>query len=80
MVTGERVARPNDKATYYRQERFSGEFRRAVTLPDADVQSTPRWPPRCPWGRVVAVTVFHPQRFSLSSGLISVSRGFQCTA
>ena len=33
-VTGERVARPNDKATYYRQERFSGEFRRAVTLPD----------------------------------------------
>jgi len=33
-VTGERVARPNDNATYYRQERFSGEFRRAVTLPD----------------------------------------------
>lgn len=33
-VTGERVVRPDDKATYYRQERFSGEFRRAVTLPD----------------------------------------------
>jgi HSP20 family protein len=33
-VAGERKVQPSDKASYYRQERFSGEFRRAVTLPD----------------------------------------------
>src|SRR6476620_8053488 len=33
------------------------------------------WPPRCPRGRVVAITVFHPKRFSLSFGVIFVWRG-----
>lgn len=33
-VAGERQAAPNETATYYRQERFNGEFRRVVTLPD----------------------------------------------
>lgn len=33
-VSGKRDAAPDPKATYYRQERFSGEFRRAVSLPD----------------------------------------------
>jgi HSP20 family protein len=33
-VRGERKASLDDKATYYRQERFSGEFRRVLTLPE----------------------------------------------
>jgi HSP20 family protein len=33
-VSGERRIPVNEKATYYRQERFSGEFRRVITLPD----------------------------------------------
>jgi HSP20 family protein len=33
-VSGQRQLALNDKATYYRQERFSGEFRRVITLPD----------------------------------------------
>lgn len=33
-VSGERKEPPDEHATYYRQERFSGEFRRAITLPD----------------------------------------------
>jgi HSP20 family protein len=33
-VSGERRVPMNEKATYYRQERFSGEFRRVITLPD----------------------------------------------
>ena len=33
-VAGERKVQPSDKGSYYRQERFSGEFRRAVTLPE----------------------------------------------
>jgi HSP20 family protein len=36
-VTGERQVPVNEAATYYRRERFGGEFRRVVTLPeDAD--------------------------------------------
>jgi HSP20 family protein len=31
-IAGERAIPTDDKATYYRQERFSGEFRRAVSL------------------------------------------------
>jgi HSP20 family protein len=34
LVSGKREVPENEKATYYRQERFSGEFRRAITLPD----------------------------------------------
>jgi len=33
-VTGERRLRVKDNATYYRRERFGGEFRRVVALPD----------------------------------------------
>lgn len=33
-ISGERPIQINDKATYYRQERFNGEFRRAITLPE----------------------------------------------
>ena len=33
-VAGERKVESSDKGTHYRQERFSGEFRRAMTLPD----------------------------------------------
>lgn len=33
-VSGERNIAPDEKANYYRQERFSGEFRRAITLPE----------------------------------------------
>lgn len=33
-VTGRREVPTDPKATYYRQERFGGEFSRAVTLPD----------------------------------------------
>ncbi|HJY05980.1 MAG TPA: Hsp20/alpha crystallin family protein, partial [Bryobacteraceae bacterium] len=33
-VSGERNLTPDEKASYYRQERFSGEFRRAITLPE----------------------------------------------
>lgn len=33
-IAGERRIAVEDKATYYRQERFSGEFRRVLTLPD----------------------------------------------
>ena len=33
-VSGERKASLDDKVTYYRQERFSGEFRRVLTLPE----------------------------------------------
>ncbi len=33
-VTGERQAPLKDNATYYRRERFGGEFRRVVALPD----------------------------------------------
>jgi HSP20 family protein len=36
-VAGERQVPVKEEATYYRRERFAGEFRRAVTLPeDAD--------------------------------------------
>lgn len=36
-VAGERQVPVNETATYYRRERFDGEFRRVVTLPeDAD--------------------------------------------
>ena len=31
-IAGERHIRIDDKASYYRQERFSGEFRRAISL------------------------------------------------
>ena len=34
LVAGERHPPLDEKATYYRQERFGGEFRRAITLPD----------------------------------------------
>src|SRR6185295_17489236 len=34
VVTGEREITPEPTATYYRQERFSGDFRRVVSLPD----------------------------------------------
>lgn len=33
-IAGERQIAVEDKATYYRQERFSGEFRRVLTLPE----------------------------------------------
>jgi HSP20 family protein len=33
-VSGARKIEINEKAEYYRQERFDGEFRRVVTLPD----------------------------------------------
>jgi len=33
-VGGEREAPRDDAATYYRQERFGGEFRRVLSLPD----------------------------------------------
>ncbi len=34
MVAGTRALPLDDKATYFRQERFDGEFRRIVTLPE----------------------------------------------
>lgn len=34
LVSGKREVPEDQKATYYRQERFSGEFRRVITLPD----------------------------------------------
>lgn len=34
LVSGARKLPVNAKATYYRQERFDGDFRRVVTLPD----------------------------------------------
>jgi HSP20 family protein len=33
-ISGERVVQRNDARQYYRQERFSGAFRRVVSLPD----------------------------------------------
>ncbi len=33
-VAGERELPPNEAASYYRRERFSGDFRRVVTLPE----------------------------------------------
>jgi HSP20 family protein len=33
-VSGERKASLDDNVSYYRQERFSGEFRRVLTLPE----------------------------------------------
>jgi len=33
-ISGEREIRPDEHATYYRRERFSGAFRRAVSLPE----------------------------------------------
>jgi HSP20 family protein len=33
-VSGSRVLPINEKATYFRQERFDGEFRRVITLPE----------------------------------------------
>ena len=33
-VSGKREIRVQEDATYYRQERFSGEFRRVISLPD----------------------------------------------
>ncbi len=33
-IAGERRVPVEDKAAYYRQERFSGEFRRVLTLPE----------------------------------------------
>lgn len=33
-VTGEREVPGEEAATYYRQERFGGEFRRVISLPD----------------------------------------------
>jgi HSP20 family protein len=33
-VSGERNVPREDEATYYRQERFGGEFRRVISLPD----------------------------------------------
>jgi HSP20 family protein len=33
-VSGERTLAPRESATYYRQERFSGEFRRVISLPE----------------------------------------------
>jgi len=33
-VSGEREAAREEQATYYRQERFDGEFRRVLNLPD----------------------------------------------
>ena len=34
LVSGERRLPVEEKATYYRQERFDGEFRRVITLPE----------------------------------------------
>jgi HSP20 family protein len=34
LVSGERKLPVNEKATYFRQERFDGEFRRVITLPE----------------------------------------------
>ena len=34
LVSGERRLPLEEKATYYRQERFGGEFRRVITLPE----------------------------------------------
>ncbi|MGE5339306.1 MAG: Hsp20/alpha crystallin family protein [Gemmatimonadota bacterium] len=34
VVAGMREIPEDERATYYRQERFSGEFRRVITLPD----------------------------------------------
>ena len=34
QVSGERKLQHNDRATYFRQERYDGEFRRVITLPD----------------------------------------------
>jgi HSP20 family protein len=34
LVSGGRKLPINDKATYFRQERFEGEFRRVITLPE----------------------------------------------
>jgi len=33
-VAGERKVPVDEKVNYYRQERYSGEFRRVITLPD----------------------------------------------
>lgn len=33
-VSGERQSAQNENASYYRQERFNGEFRRVIALPD----------------------------------------------
>jgi HSP20 family protein len=38
VVSGTRNVETNEKADYYRRERFDGEFRRVITLPD-DVDS-----------------------------------------
>jgi len=34
LVSGQRRLPVDEKATYYRQERFAGEFRRVITLPE----------------------------------------------
>jgi HSP20 family protein len=34
QVSGERTLPRNERATYFRQERYGGEFRRVITLPD----------------------------------------------
>jgi HSP20 family protein len=34
VVSGTRNVETNEKADYYRRERFDGEFRRVITLPD----------------------------------------------
>jgi HSP20 family protein len=34
LVAGQRQLPVDEKATYYRQERFGGEFRRVITLPE----------------------------------------------
>ena len=34
LISGERRPSLDEKATYYRQERFGGEFRRVIPLPD----------------------------------------------
>ena len=34
LVSGGRQLPANDKATYFRRERFQGEFRRVITLPE----------------------------------------------
>jgi HSP20 family protein len=34
LVSGARKLPANDKAVYFRQERFEGEFRRVITLPE----------------------------------------------
>jgi HSP20 family protein len=39
LVSGERRLPVEEKATHYRQERFDGEFRRVITLPE-DVDPT----------------------------------------